>query len=188
MKHYVKIIGAIIGVALTLTVKAQVIPEPEFSSRPYYVTVSNELKPLERADATIDVKVKAMGYGGSEYYYTVFSNASSVRFKRGEMPKIVVKIDGSSDPAESIVLAKVFEQKKDRRRFIKGKMKLGGKSKDISKYDVPLEFKKIREGLYEIVFTTPLEPGEYAFMPIGGDNTLGGGSQKQKLTCFGVDE
>ncbi|UPT68015.1 MAG: hypothetical protein M0D57_04965 [Sphingobacteriales bacterium JAD_PAG50586_3] len=160
------------------------LPNPEFSGRPYYVSGS-ELKALERADATVDVKVKGMGYGGMETYYTVFGKTSSVRFKKAEMPRLVVKIDGSADPAESIVLARTFELKKDRRRFIKGKSKLGGKSKDISKYDVALDFKKIGDGLYEITITGALEPGEYAFMPILSDN---GGANKIKLTCFGVDE
>jgi hypothetical protein len=185
MKHYSKIFGAIISIAFTLSAKAQTIPDPEFSGRPYYLS-GNELKPLERADATIDVKVKAMGYGGSEYYYTVFSKTSPVRFKKDTMPKIVVKIDGSADPAETIVLARVFEQKKDRRRFIKGKMRLGGKTKDVSKYDVRLEFKKIRDGLYELILIGPIELGEYAFMPLENNNSIG--KTSQKLTCFGIDE
>lgn len=186
MKHKLKIIGTILSIALVLTTKAQNIPDPEFSGRPYYLS-ENELKALERTDATVDVKSKGMVYGGVEVFYSVFGKISPIRFKKSELPKLIVKIDGSADPAESIMLAKTFEQKKDRRRFIKSKLTgvISSKSKDISKYDVALDFKKIRDGLYEVIITGQIEPGEYAFMPIASDNS---GATKIKLTCFGIDE
>jgi hypothetical protein len=45
--------------------------------------------------------------------------------------------------------------------------------------------KKVREGLYEVVFEGTLTSGEYAFMPIsGGLNTA---IAKAKISCFSIE-
>jgi hypothetical protein len=57
---------------------------------------------------------------------------------------------------------------------------------------VPLDFKKISEGIYEIVLPSNIQAGEYAFSPIndGGGNTLvplTTLTTKVKISCFGID-
>jgi hypothetical protein len=167
---------------------SQSSPDPEFSSRPYILLGDNTLKNFERADVLLDIKVKAMGYGGSEIYNTALSPKSDVRFSKNAIPKIIIKIGVNVDPADIVSLS-LGEVKKDRRRFLQSSMALGGKARDVSLYDVPLDFKKIREGIYEIVLPSNIQAGEYAFRPIndGSGNTLVPLSTKVKISCFGID-
>ena len=79
-------------VTSVITSFSQSFPDPEFSSKPYILLEDNTLKNFERADAQMDFKIKAMGYGGSEIYITAFSPTSDVRFSKNAMPKIIVKI------------------------------------------------------------------------------------------------
>lgn len=178
---------AIVLLAVSATlVSNQTLPEAEFSGRPYILTPDNKLDNLERADAQVDVKVKALGYGGSETYYTVFSAASPVSFSKEKLPRLLIKLDGNTDPAEVVVLSKAII-KKDRRRFLQGSNALGGKARNISDSFVPLEFKKLKEGLFEIILPADIAPGEYGFMPItSGGNTLGTYNANVKIGCFGV--
>jgi hypothetical protein len=167
---------------------SQSFPEPEFSLRPYFLLGDNTLKNFERADAQMDFKIKAMGYGGSEIYITAFSPTSDVRFSKNVMPKIIVKIAFNVDPADLISLS-LGEVKKDRRRFLQSSIALGGKARDVSWNNVPLDFKKIREGIYEIVLPSNIQAGEYAFRPIndGSGNQIGSYTTKVKISCFGID-
>ena len=188
MKH-------LIFIALTLTilqtVSGQTIPEPEFSARPYYLTEEGVLKNLERAEATTDVKVKGMGYGGADYFYTAFGLRSSTRFNNNHLPRLFIKIDGDADPSDvlSVLKAEIPKRNKDRRRFKQGGMKLGGKARDVSNNKVHFEINKIRDNIYEIIFPNGLELGEYAFMPLTASNVniLSMSSNSMKISCFGVD-
>ncbi len=157
-------------------------PTPEFSFRPYYLS-DETLKNLERADASIDVKVLAFGYGGSETFYTVFPSQSKCRFSAGNIAPIIVKLDDNSDPSEIFYLVKAKEVKKDRRRFIMSKMSLGGKGADLSNNIVQLEFKKIKDNIYQILVPDNLQSGEYGFMPINPNKEV----STIKITCFGID-
>jgi hypothetical protein len=162
------------------------IPTPDFASRPYYLISENKLENLERAEASIDTKIRGAGYGGYDMYYTAFSATSTIRFKQTTLPRIFIKVDGNSDPSEMVTLSK-GEIKKDRRRFLQGSAKLGGKARDVSGSEVKIEFKKIRDGLFEILLPPSMTTGEYAFMPVGDSTAtlLSGG--KPRITCFGID-
>ena len=175
-------------VTSVITSFSQSFPDPEFSSKPYILLEDNTLKNFERADAQMDFKIKAMGYGGSEIYITAFSPTSDVRFSKNVMPKIIVKIAFNVDPADLISLT-LGEVKKDRRRFLQSSIALGGKARDVSWNNVPLDFKKIREGIYEIVLPSNIQAGEYAFRPIndGSGNPIGSYTTKVKISCFGID-
>jgi hypothetical protein len=171
-----------------LSTVSQSLPDPEFLSRPYVLTDDNVLKNLERADAEIDVKVKGMGYGGTEIFYVAFSPKSDVRFDKNSLPRLIIKLEGSIDPAEIILLSK-GEVKRDRRRFIQGSRALGGKARDVSSSYVEIRFKKIEGGLFEIVLPSDLQPGEYAFTPVGtvSQTPFATSSTKTKISCFGID-
>ena len=165
---------------------AQKFPEPEFSSRPYILEGNNTLKNLERADAQIDMKVKGMGYGGVETYYTVFTPSSDVRLPKDTLPKFIIKIEGNLDPSELVALS-LGTSKKNRRRFLQGSMGMTGKARDVSDAYLKLEFKKIRKDIYEIILPKDVQPGEYAFMPIGNNSQVTPANTKVKLTCFAID-
>lgn len=187
--HYL-LMGIICAIAQPHVKAQEKIPEPEFNARPYYLN-NGELKDMERADASIDVKVKGMGYGGADYFYTAFGSSSQTRFNKDDMPRIFIKLEGNVDPEELILIVKEEIQKKknDRRRFKQGSMSLAGKARDVSNNQVAFSINKVREGVYEILFDISLEPGEYAFMPVSDAsiNLLTAGSTKTKITCFGID-
>lgn len=182
------ILGMTILVIWVTASFSQSFPDPEFSSRPYILLEDNTLNNFERADALIDIKIKAMGYGGSEIYNTARLPKSDVRFSKNAMPKIIVKMVVNVDPADIISLS-LGEVKKNRRRFLQSSMAFGGKARDVSLYNVPVEFKKIREGIYEIVLPGNIQAGEYAFRSIhdGGSHPLGSYTNKVKISCFGID-
>lgn len=167
---------------LTSNLFAQTFSDPEFSSRPYFLDADSTLKNLERADAQYEQKLKAMGYGGMEIYYSVFILKSDVRFSKSTLPKLIIKVEGNIDPSELFYLSK-SAVKTDRRSFLQGSMDIlfGGKARDVSNTYINLEFKKIRDGIFEVILPSDIQPGEYAFIPMGAP------ASKIKISCFGID-
>ncbi|MCW5906664.1 MAG: hypothetical protein KIS94_02310 [Chitinophagales bacterium] len=170
----------------TTALTAQEIPTPDYSARPYYLKSDNTLENLERADAASDAKVKGAGFGGVEMYFSAFGARSPLRFTASSLPRMFIKLDSNVDPAESITLAKA-EVKKDRRRFLQGSMSVSGAARNTSGHEVKLQFKKIREGIFEIIIPPTIEAGEYAFMPMGDQNISITSVTNIKISCFGID-
>jgi hypothetical protein len=123
---------------------------------------------------------------------------AGLRFKSAEPPAFYFYFDpksgglsaasgATSSPAE-YVLAR-FEQKKDSRELVV--LEMGGlrgpdaglRSKDL------LEFKveQLSSGIYRVVPTSPLEPGEYCFFPSAAAGNAAAGSFSGRLYDFGVD-
>ncbi|MDZ4810934.1 MAG: hypothetical protein SGI96_22085 [Bacteroidota bacterium] len=173
---------------ISIASSAQSFPDPEFSSRPYSLEADTALKNLERADAQVDFKLKGLGYGGSETYFTTFTPKSGIRFLKNTLPKLIIKVDGNIDPSELISLSKA-EVKKDRRKFLQSSIALGGGARDVSNTFLKIQFKKLREGIYEIILPKDIQPGEYGFIPMntGTGNPLTSFNAKAKITCFGID-
>ncbi len=155
------------------------IPDPEFSSRPYYLK-DTTLISLEKTAASIDVS----GMGGN-VYLTAFKPKSEVRFSKDALPQFYIKIDGGGDASDKVDVS-IAVVKKDRRRFTQESTNLTGAAKDIGATKASVSVKKVRDGLYQIVFDNPLSPGEYGFMPTLDMGSLMGGG-KLNLYCFGVD-
>jgi hypothetical protein len=187
----------IIIIATTLLfnsgIAQSIIPEPEFSGRPYFLK-NETLKSFEKIDATIDVKTKALGYGGMDMYLTAFEKKSNVRFTQSEKPRIIILVEEKKDPEEAFKILRQTKKKrkKDRRRFKLSSMALGGKARNVSENKIEFEVKKIRDGIYEIIINDTLEQDEYAIVPT--NNQASGGSSgfmsmggSQKIYCFGID-
>ncbi|MBS1624705.1 MAG: hypothetical protein JST83_11835 [Bacteroidetes bacterium] len=172
-------------VFLTVSVSAQSssIPQPEFPSRPYFLRDST-FHNLEKVEANFDLKIKGGGFGGADQNLTAFKAQSPIRFDKNNIPPMYIQIDGSGDPSDKVSVS-IAQIKKDRRRFVLESTSLGGKAKDMSETKVSVSLKKVREGLYQIVFDAPLVPGEYAFMPQMDMGALMGGG-KLNLFCFGI--
>lgn len=183
-----KILLTITSLFIGLILNAQSFPDPEFSSRPYILENGKTLKDLERANAQLEWKIKGMGYGGSESYFTAFTPNSEVRFTKNTLPRLIIKVDGDVDPSEVISLSKGVV-KKNKRKFIQGSMSMTGKARDVSESYIKLEFKKISKGVFEIILPNDLQSGEYAFMPINGSgsNSVTSLNSKVKISCFGID-
>jgi hypothetical protein len=122
---------------------------------------------------------------GSKVYLTAFKPKSDVRFSKDSIPKLYIKIEGGGDASDKVDVG-IAIVKKDRRRFTQESTGMTGAAKDISATKVSVSVKKVRDGLYEILFDKPLASGEYAFMPQMDMGALMGGG-KLTLYCFGVD-
>jgi hypothetical protein len=155
------------------------IPEPEFASRPYYLK-DGKLESLEKTSAAIDV-----GGMGGKVYLTAFKAQSTVHFTKDNVPALYIKIEGSGDASDKADVS-IATVKKDRRRFTQESTGLSGAAKDIGATKASVSLKKVREGLYQIVFDNPLASGEYAFMPALDMSSLMGGG-KLNLYCFGIE-
>lgn len=173
-------------VSVMKTVNAATVPTPEFALRPYSLLANNTLADLDRTDAQLDTKIKGMGYGGLEYFFTAFTPASTVRFSKNNIPVLLFKADPGIDPAEILSLAK-GEVKKDRRRFIQGSMKLTGKTRDVGDAYMGLSFIKLKDDLYQIVLPEDIEKGEYAFMPINSSASPFTAGSKVRIACFAIE-
>ena len=159
--------------------QTQAIPDPEFANRPYYLK-DGQLVSLEKTNATIDISGM-----GSKVSLSAFHPKAEVRFTRDNIPQLYIKIEGSGDPSDKVDVG-IATIKKDRRRFTQESTGGFGAAKDISATKARVSLKKIRDGLYQIIFDTPLASGEYAFMPaLDLGSMMSGG--KLNLYCFGVD-
>jgi hypothetical protein len=157
---------------LGTTLKAQKTETPEFAFRPYILETNNKLKSLENADGKLETKFLGMGYGGAEIFYSAKLPKSTIRISKSSMPKIIVKIIGGADPSQFIKLSKA-EIKKGNRKFMQNKTSFGGANKDLSDTFVKLEFKKMRNEIYEIILPSTIEIGEYGFISNGFVYCLG---------------
>lgn len=157
---------------LGTTLKAQKLGTPEFAFRPYIVEMNNNLTSLENADGKLETKFLGMGYGGAETYYSAKLPKSTTRISKSSMPKIIVKIIGGVDPSQYIKLSKA-EIKKGNRKFMQNKTSFGGGNKDLSDTFIKLDFKKIRNEIYEIILPSNIEIGEYGFISNGFVYCLG---------------
>ena len=163
----------------------EVVPEPDFSQKPYYFK-DGKLNEFEKADATLERKVKGMGYGGVEFFYSVAGLKSTARFITSSIPKIIVKTEDNSDPTEMLLVC-VGETKKDNRRFKSFKMGTFGGTKGISDNRIKLTVRKIRDKVFEISVDQPLPTGEYAILPFAKEVTASAATTGVKVNCFGVD-
>lgn len=164
--------------ALSLVSFSQNVPSPEFTMRPYMLGSDNTLKNLERVDVQTDMKAKVSGV---EMFFTAFNSKSDVRISKSAIPRFIIKVEPGTDPANIISLG-IGEVKKDKRRFLQSSQNAKGEARDISTTSVKLEFKKISDGLYEIVLPA-MSSGEFAFMPV----KIGISDTKVKFSCFGID-
>ncbi|MBS1594096.1 MAG: hypothetical protein JST90_07210 [Bacteroidetes bacterium] len=165
--------------ALSAFAQTVTVPDPEFPSRPYYLK-DGKLENLEKISAAIDIS----GMGG-RVSLTAFQSKSDIRFSKNSLPQFYIKIEGSGDASDKVDVG-IAIVKKDRRRFTQEATGFNGAAKDISSTKASVSLKKIREGLYQVIFDKPLASGEYAFMPSMDLGSLMGGG-KLTLFCFGVD-
>lgn len=166
---------------------SQETPIPDFAKRPFIVTEENELIDFERLVAVVDFKIKGMGYGGSEIYYSVTPSRSLKRYPLSNLPRFVIKTEPNQDPSEVIYLSKAFEVNSKRRRFLTSKMSMTGKSKEVVSQFIQIDFKKLTTDVYEIIIVDLIGNGEFAFIPFDTDDSARNMGGKVFINCFGVD-
>ena len=163
---------------------SQSFPDPEISERPYILGSDSSLKNFERPDALYMQRVKGFGgYGGNEKYYEVASPKSEIVFSKNAIPKIIIKVTGNIDVTEQLFLCK-GEVKKKRRVFVTIAHSFVNQKKDISNSNIKLEFRKIKDGIFEIILPNNIESGEYAFLPLFSMENI---NAQKKISCFGIN-
>jgi hypothetical protein len=163
-------------------------PAPEFKNTISQLdTLSKKLKNLEKAAAELDIKIKGLGYGGSESFLKISGLQSSVVLPSSQATFIVKLPDADTDPSTYIELYN-FEADQDRRRVKIASRKMMGKTRNVSVPTVSLGFSKIVSGIYLITTNQPLKKGSYGFVldPASLSSGLALGS-KQSATVFAFD-
>lgn len=187
MRQYIIFFTLTFTILVNSRTVAQTIIEPEFPERPYFLSSDSTLKNLERADAQLIYKQKAMGLGGTDIYYEISSPKSEMRFPKNELPRFFIKAEANTDLSESVLISKSV-LKKGRRTFIQNSYAAyTAKSKDVSDTNLKLEFKKIKDNVYEILFPKDIASGEYAFVPLIKGSIFLEVGKTTKLSCFGID-
>lgn len=131
-------------------------------------------------------KMKGMGYGGLEYYYSVNGAKSGTRFGQSSLPRIIIKMEDNSDPTEIFMLC-TAEPKKASRRFKAMKMGALGQVKETSSNRTKMTAKKLRDKVFELTIGQPLEKGEYALIPNSSEAAQKAVTTGASIFCFGVD-
>jgi hypothetical protein len=166
-----------------LYVHAQEVKRPEFKNQPMLL-VNGELSKLEIQTAETKLKVKGLGYGGTQQEISVPGGRSTIIAPKE--PSFVIWVDEGVDPESLIVLTKTEFDSKKRNipiQKISALAAFGARGKSMSdKYHVDFEIEKTSEGVYKITPSGPLESGmEYAFY-----NPQNTEAQQVKIYLFGV--
>ncbi|MEJ6694630.1 MAG: hypothetical protein QNK51_02235 [Chitinophagales bacterium] len=174
----------VLPLLISLQLYGQNYPDPDYLNQPYLLNSENTLVKLERGDAQFDFKIKGLGYGGYDMFYTVFGMESDTKVSFGSPLVFLVKLDTKEDPSTFITLTK-GNLKREKRNFIFDSRSMMGKSKDISENNVPVDIAKLENGIFRITTKSTLEVGQYAFKPIGVSNAMVPG--KQTIFCFSIE-
>tara|TARA_R110002020_G_scaffold29423_1_gene92733 strand:+ start:302 stop:847 length:546 start_codon:yes stop_codon:yes gene_type:complete len=178
-----KIILSILLGSASLFALAQDYQKPEFKNQPMLYS-DGQLSKLEVQTAEIKVKVKALGYGGSQQEISVPGGKSPI--VASNEPSFVIWVDEGVDPESLIVLTKTeFSSKKRNIPMLKisALAAFGARGKSMSdEYHVNFDIEKVEEGVYKITPSGPLESNmEYAFY-----NPAGTEASQLKIYLFGV--
>jgi hypothetical protein len=160
------------------------IPEPEFMNQVYqYDKINKKLVELEKVNAEMKSKIKLMG--GGSVVYSIDGSRSEARINsekiNSENSSFMITIAGGtmmSDPSMTLKLYKL-DNKKSKREVPMGQYGASGKGNN----QVDLKFKKLKDGIYEIVVSGRLEKGEYGFINM---NAMGQTGNIPMFT-FGLD-
>ena len=163
-----------------------VFDQIEFVNQIYYYSKSDgKINVLEKGNPETKSSTKAApGYAQSTSYYVIDGVRSPIRLDGGSGHYFVVKISPGMDPTEMIRLVKfeILGKKLPQRHMAAFSASGsawgwggGGKSGAVSKFDIPLTFQKIGDGIYEISPRESLENGEYTFY------------YPNKMYAFGID-
>jgi hypothetical protein len=127
----------------------------------YYDTTTKSLKSFERPTPNQGTRMKGMA--SAEVLIFFAGETSTVQFTQGKVPPIIFKMNGANeDPAGSIDFGKLqVNRRKHQREFITGQGGFGGSKTTVT--TISIDFKKLGNGVYQIIPSQPLEAGEYCF-------------------------
>lgn len=159
---------------LTLVAQeAKKVQEPEYIGIVFSLDPAGTLSPLERQQANIQSKMKALGYGGVQTS-TFFKGLSSpVRFKAGQVIQFVVRLNAPGIEPDSLVKLEVLKPSKDQRMIVTmkiGSMGIGGVKTSNGEFQRTLNFTNYGEQSLKFTPAVSLEPGEYVITTMGGQS------------------
>ncbi len=163
---------------------AQDYPKPDFKNQPMLYSDGN-LSSLEKQVAENKIKIKGLGYGGSQQTISVPGGHSPVRVSK--TPTFIIWVDEGIDPQSLIVFSKM-DVKKKKRSVAMAKYSAfaayGATGKSMSgKYHVDYDIKKVQEGVYKIIVRSELDSEmEYVFY-----NAEKTSDQQLTVYLFGTD-
>ncbi|MFN8889857.1 MAG: hypothetical protein ACK5WF_20540 [Cyclobacteriaceae bacterium] len=180
-----KLLLFIFGLSIYQFSTGQDVPDPDFSLRPYYL-LEGKLLDFEKADASFEKKIKALGYGGAEIYYSVNGQKSTVRLNQNSTLKIIIKLEDNSDHAERFHIC-IGELKKSNRKFASFHYSTLGGFKPIIEKRIQLTSRKIRDKVFELSLEKPLPTGEYAIFSYSTEDLGVAINSGARIACFGID-
>jgi hypothetical protein len=144
----------------------------EFYNTVYLVNkISNETSKLEKQTAIIETSsYNALYVAGSTSYWTVKGYSSPTQITKNDQVKFITKIEKGVDPSSIFKLYHLgFGGKKEfKRQYLSFKTTAaaytGASTSQNADNDIAIEFKKIKDEIYEVVINQELIPGEYAFV------------------------
>ena len=135
-------------------------PELDFTYTPmWYEASSKNLKSFDRQP--INMGTRVTGFGSAESLALFEGEHASIQFPADKLPAIIVKMNTSfEDPSASIELVKLqVNRHKHQREYISGKAGMSGSRTTI--HILSIDFKKLGDGVYNIIPAAPLSGGEY---------------------------
>ncbi len=152
-----RILVVVMLIAISLGANAQSIPE--FKNKVMLVDKDQSISNLESVTLTNYIKTKV---GAGAVGLKVDDENSPIVFDAAAGKSFIVKIEPGVDP-ESIVTLYKFTIEKKKRTIITYATSISG-MKDTKLPVMPLSFKKVQDGVYNITAMKPLEEGEYVFI------------------------
>ena len=164
------------------------VPQPQYLNN-VYLLKKDSLASLEKIQAEMKNKMKALGFGGSETGYVMDGGKSPFRIKVADDMRFVVKMNSSMmDPTAMIKLYRFESGKSDREAVMGGGGGMFNKKKNVgSDVEVPCNIQKSGDDTYIISPGTKLAPGEYGFVNMML-MTANGSKPKYTIFAFGVDQ
>lgn len=141
---------------------------------------TNTRFPLERTNAQMKTRSKALGYGGVNIVFEVPGEKSAIRLN-DSLPVFIVNTGGTLP--DGFVLYKLTVKKKYRQAVSVNYSTIGGMKG--SEGVISVNIKSLKNGLFELTPATPLGKGEYFFALKSSSNALT--STNAEVYTFGVD-
>jgi hypothetical protein len=162
--------------------------QPQFLNNIYLVK-KDSLSLLERVQAEMKSKAKALGFGGSEGGYFIDGSKSPFRIKAADAMQFMVKLNASMmDPTMMIKLYRFESGKSDRAAVLGGGGGMFNKKKDVGKnVEVACNIQKSGDEIFIISPATKLTAGEYGFLNMMMV-TANGSKPLYTVFAFGIDE
>lgn len=143
--------------------------EPEYNRIAFYLDAQGSLVPLERQQVNVQMKVKALGYGGGKSS-AIFEGAKSpVRFKADENVQFVVRLDTHGEDPTTLINLDVLTPKKNTREIVVAKAGPMGLHGESTRGANTLIINCAKYGEHSIRFLpgAKLRPGEYVITTKG---------------------